>query len=131
MKTWLWPNPIRRKTRTETVYIRDKDGTLTWNCTPERATERRKIQVTKIWSWPVTFFLETYDKEDQLLCVLAGGHWVYQPHRIFIFWRGILGGNCGPKHVFKLTLPQRWWSWRVLAKSKKLFWHGKKMWGRQ
>lgn len=77
--------------------------------------------------WPFKILLEVYSKNDQLLCVLAGGRWVRKHHSIYIYWYGVFRSRfiC----LWQFNIPQKWWSWKVLTKSKKLFWYGKTKWG--
>lgn len=75
------------------------------------------ISTIKLFHWPVRITIELGGQE--LLCVLAGGQWVFNSHKILLWYKN--------KIIARWRLPYKWYCWEVLIHSKKLFWYGSKM----
>lgn len=127
---WVFPPPIRLKPVEEMTYIFRAKGTLTYNCELEKATGIKKTMVLRLFRWPITIAIE---KGLTLLDVLFHhktpeggcqcGIWFRMPHKISIRYLP-LGSHpaASPKTLKKWIIPQRFWSWKVLTRSKKLIW---------
>lgn len=70
----------------------------------------------RVFHWPLT--ITTYRHTQPLLCVLAGGNVVHAGWVICLRWRKW-------RILKEWHLPYKWWTWKVLTYSKKLFWYGK------
>jgi len=127
-----FPKPIVLKPVKKTVYISRTPGTLVYNCDPKKATETKKITVVRSIHWPLSVFCKIAGPKDRLLDVLFYcGYVFHQAHSIKIWWRGWRGHSCPNKPLFSFRLPYRWWTWKVLTRSKKLVWKTKTMWAKR
>jgi len=127
MKTYRFPKSIRLKPRKKTTYIRREKGFLSYNCKPEEATEVKEVMVSRSFRWPVTVLIIVRGEKDRLLDVLFYcGWWFYHGHDVYISWNGLFGRSF--KCLAHFRIPYRWWTWKVLTRSKKLVWKDKTLW---
>lgn len=129
-RVYTFPPAIRLKPREETVYIHRSKGTLRYNCEPKIATGIKKMMTVKLFRWPFTLVIE---KGPILLDVLfhhkipEGGYqcgiWFRLPHKVRLQYLPLFSCAAAfPKTIKEWRIPQRFWAWRVLTRSKKLIW---------
>ena len=103
MKTYSFPSGfIWSWKRTETVYIYDYNGTMTWDCKPGVATETREFEVHHAIQWPLKILFRINDTRQG--CCSLNGVWHVFPHRIYLVWNGLFRRRFVVKHLF---------SWRI------------------
>jgi len=103
-------------------YVTKCRGSLTHSQEPIDDTSVRHEYLAKIrlLKWPIRFEIELGGR-PMLDCLFDCGEWFRKPNMVRL-WRG----EC--KLLKTWYLPYRWWSWKVLIRSKKLCWKNKLMW---